>query len=205
MKKSHKPKSGRKGRKPRKKGLGSTKSTSSRAKGIVGGMLDSGKTLVGHVGGFVGGALIAKAMDKVPFLAENPADSTVVGYLKKAVKPTVLIGLGTTARIIGVKKNQAFVKALGEGLNVSGAYAAVKTFSKSEIFAGLGSDDETVGATQVAEYFREQSNALDQVAKENAAQLNLASAEDSENVNGFGDAVTIPGTQLNLNNAAMIL
>lgn len=204
MKKSHKPKTGRKSRKPRKKGLGATKSTSSRAKGLVGGIVDSGKTLAGHIGGFLGGAIIAKAMDKVPFLAENPADTKVVSLLKKAVKPTVLIGLGTTARVIGVKKNQAFVKAIGEGLNVSGAFAAVKTFSKSEIFAGLGSE-ETVGAAEVAEYFREQSNALDQVARENSAQLNLASPEDDEAVNGFGDTVTIPGTQLNLTDTKMLL
>jgi hypothetical protein len=205
MKKSHTPKKGSK-RKPhhKKRGLGTTKkSASNRAKGLVSGLVDSGKTLAGHVGGFLGGAFIAKAIDKVPFLAENAADSTMVGYLKKAVKPVVLVGLGTTTRIIGVKKELSFVKALGEGLNVSGAFSAVKTFSKSEIFAGLGSEDESVGDAKQAEYFRENTEALKQIAQENAAGLNLG--ETTENIDGLGNTVTIPGTQLELADAKMIL
>lgn len=200
MKKSHTPKKGSKRRKTRKRGLGATKSQSTRAKGLVSGLVDSGKTLAGHVGGFLGGAFIAKAIDKVPFLAENAADSKVVGYLKKAVKPVVLIGLGTTARIIGKKKNTAIVVAIGEGLNVSGAYSAVKTFSKSEIFGGLGSVNE-LGAAQQAEYFRENLDALNEVAKENAAQLNLANVD--ETMGNYG--LTIPGTQLELADNKMIL
>jgi len=203
MKKSHTPKKGSKRKSSKKRGLGTTKSgASNRAKGLVSGLVDSGKTLAGHTAGFLGGAMIAKAIDKVPFLAENTADSTVVGYLKKAVKPVILIGLGTTARVIGVKKNQSFVKAIGEGLNVSGAFSAVKSFSKSEIFAGLGSADDNVGAAQQAEYFRENMEALEEIAKENKAQLNLADIDETAELNGD---LAIPGTQLNLTDSKMIL
>lgn len=200
MKKSHTPKKGSKRHKPRKKGLGSTKSQSTRAKGLVSGLVDSGKTLAGHVGGFLGGALIAKGMDKLPFLAENSADSKVIGYLKKAAKPAVLLTLGTTARVIGKKKSISIAVAVGEGLNVSGAYAGIKSFSKSEIFNGLGSANETSNAKE-ADYFRENLDALKEVAKENAAQLNLANVDES--MGNYG--LTIPGTQLELTDNKMIL
>ena len=204
MKKHHTPKKGSK-RKTKKKGLGATKATSSRAKGIVSGLVEGGKTFAGHIGGFLGGAMIAKGMDKIPFLAENPADSKMVAILKKASKPTAILIVGSGTQLFAKKKKLDFVKAIGQGINVSGAFCVAKTFIKADVFSGLGDADSNMGATENAEYFRETSDALKQVAEENKARLNLASADD-----GMGDSegmygVTIPGTQLNLLDTKMIL
>ena len=206
MKKHHTPKKGSKRKTHRKKkGLGTTKATSTRAKGIESGLVEGGKTFAGHIGGFLGGAMIAKGMDKIPFLAENPADGKMVAILKKASKPATLLLVGSGTQLFAKKKNLAFVKAIGQGINVSGAFCAAKTFIKAEVFSGLGDGDSTMGASENAEYFRETTDALKQVAEENKARLNLASADD-----GMGDGegmygVTIPGTQLNLLDTKMIL
>lgn len=208
MKKHHKPKKGSKKKShPKKKGLGATKAMSDRAKGIMSGLVESGKSFVGHIGGFLGGAMVAKAMDKIPFLAENPADGTAVSVLKKIAKPATLLVVGTGTQMVAKKKNLQFVKAIGQGVNVSGAFCAVKTFAKSDIFSGLG-DPDSMGANENAEYFRETSDALKQVAEENKARLNLASAE--ENMSGGDyenrmDGLSIPGTQLNLVDTKMLL
>ena len=208
MKKSHTPKKGSKRKPAKRKGLGTTKKgTSNRAKGLVSDLVDSGKTLAGHTVGFLGGAMIAKAIDKVPFLAENTADNKIVGYAKKLAKPFVLLGLGTATRVFATKdadksKHNQFVKAIGEGLNVSGAFSGAQIFIKSDVFAGLGSADDNVGNTQQAEYFRENMDALEEIARENKAQLNLAAIDETAELNGD---LAIPGTQLNLSDSKMIL
>lgn len=204
MKKNHKPKKGSKRKSHKKRGLGTT-STKQRAKGLVSDLVDTGKTFAGHVGGFLGGALIAKGMDKIPFLAENSTDGKIVAIAKKLTKPVVLLGVGSTARILGKRKNMTFVKSLGEGLNVSAAYSGIKAFSKSEIFSGLGDAGDTSKlAQQQAEYYRENLEALKQVAEENKAQLKLDNPGD-ESEEGMNGAATIPGTQLNLVDNAMVL
>ena len=208
MKKSHKshtPKKShkRKGRKGKKRGLGST---SGRAKGMVAGLKETGIVLGGNLGGLVLGALITKGIDKVPFLASSPEDGKVKAILKKAVKPVVLIGLGTTVRHFSYKagKGATFVKGIGDGLNVIGLFTGAKAiFSKSEMFNGLmggiGLGDAGASKDQIAEYYRENADALKKIAQENAIHGTENELEE------LGLGVDIPGTKLQLTDMSMVL
>ncbi len=200
--KSHTPKKShkRKSRKGKKHGLGTT---SGRAKGLVAGLKETGIVLGGNLGGLVLGALITKGIDKVPFLASSPEDGKVKAILKKAVKPVVLIGLGTTVRHFSHKagKGATFVKGIGDGLNVIGLFSGAKAiFSKSEMFTGLlsgiGLGAAPVNQDQIAEYYRETADALKEIAKENAMSGN--------ELEELGE-VDIPGTKLLLNDMNMVL
>lgn len=217
MKTNHKPKKAGSGKKTHKKGhrkgkgkrKGLSGPNAGRAKSLGEAFAETGKQAGGTALGVVVSAVVGYGIDQIGFMQPKEGENKVLSIVKKAVKPTVLIGgglaLGTFARSKGAKMN--FVAAISDGITAGGAYSGIKAIvgDKTKIFSGLGN----AGADNT-QYYTENLKEFAKILKENGTAVELKGyLEEGERMPArsteLGAPVIIPGTQLRISNSNMIL
>lgn len=115
----------------------------------------------GAILGLVAASGLGWAMDKVPFLVVDPAETGAKATIKKLIKPFALVAIGGTTVFLTHKKTgpaMDFVNGLGWGIAGGGVFSGVKALTGKDVFTGLGRDASAQKASLQVQYFKDKAD-----------------------------------------------
>ena len=191
-KKHHHKKGGKKG------GLKGTEELKKAKKGSMQAMAKP----FGTIAGLFLSSLAGNGIDKIKFLAPDPAVTTF--QVKSIIKPAMLLlaGAGTVFGTHGKNTpTMEFVNGLGWGFITGGTFNVVKVVLKKDPFSGLGKSDEALQAANDSEYYKQQMNEMAKVLEQNKFKVELPRLQSGASVDG----ITSLERTKQMNDTSMIL